>query len=830
MSCSSTGGTRRRWCRWRSSRTCAGGWTSAREQAWGGCGGSPSSGPSWSTWVLDEVREGPADGRRDRGGCAAAGQENWGWNWSDTKRALEWLFWTGEVTAARRNGSFARVYDLPSGSCRAAVLNDADARARPRPCGSWSASPAAALGVAAEVELRDYFRLPSPVPGRRSPSWSRTGELRPVDGRRAGARGPTCTPRPSSRGGSGRPTLISPFDPLIWERNRTERLFGFRYRIEIYTPTGAAGAWLLRRCRSCSATRWWPGSTSRPTGRPACCGCRAPGSSPDRDAGEVAEALAGALAELAGWLGLGDVAAPERGDLARPLAAALRSAAARYRMSVSAAMEHTHPHEEFAATGVRPIAADRSTYTPAAQPVHPVPHADLRARAAVGRAGRDRDLLRRCRVLRAVSNPTDAGAGDIPDLPGQADHRAGLPRLRWHPGVLLPDAGQRARGRPAPRDRGVRGAVPGLALSRLVGQVRLRARRFRRPRIGPEDDQPCSWPRGRSSWSSATCPFAPFTRCTCESADRSRAAYAAAEWVRNTLMSPLIVRTCRVSWDAGLLRRRRWLVGWAVMARSLLVEPDTVLRSSQTRVPVGTPTQTSPEAELIRDLVAVRGADRDVARGAAWPAPRRPPSSIGRRRWRTSTTASTRHERRRDVAGAGLDPQRAAHALGPHVTAAGLHGEVSSGLIHVCVARSRLDARVGEATLDMDVGRADVGLQLAVGWKADVDANPPAAAKTAAAGSGRLDAQPAAGELDPGVLGRQPRGIAVVVRAHADDDDGVTRGSAALTRTLPPPMRTCAAMGRHRGIAAAVPRLSTWSTPAWCDRASRSVCAVGCCG
>src|SRR5262249_46113897 len=110
-------------------------------------------------WVLEEVR--------DKGPITAGEIEddvprrtdNWGWNWSDAKAAVEWLFWRGEVSVARRNGSFARVYDLPERVLPKAVL-DAPTPDPGRAHRQLVRVAAAALGVAAEPELRDYFRLP----------------------------------------------------------------------------------------------------------------------------------------------------------------------------------------------------------------------------------------------------------------------------------------------------------------------------------------------------------------------------------------------------------------------------------------------------------------------------------------------------------------------------------------------------------------------------------------------------------------------------------------------------------------------------------------------
>lgn len=160
------------------------------------------------------------------------GQSGW-WEWSDTKRALEWLFWAGHITTATRRGTFERVYDLTERVIPADVL----ARSTPTDAEAHRAlieRAAAAFGIATEAELRDYFRQP-PLEARSAiHSLAEEGMLIPVTvpgWRQAWLHRDARRPRKINA-----KALLAPFDPLIWERGRAERLFGFRYRIEIYVP------------------------------------------------------------------------------------------------------------------------------------------------------------------------------------------------------------------------------------------------------------------------------------------------------------------------------------------------------------------------------------------------------------------------------------------------------------------------------------------------------------------------------------------------------------------------------------------------------------------
>lgn len=180
--------------------------------------------------IYEEVRSrGPIacsdiDGAKGKGG--------W-WGWSDEKHAFEWLFWAGRITTHSRRG-FERLYDLPE----RVIPKEIFSAPTPRPQDAHREllrMSARALGVATYGDLRDYYRLsPGDVKGRLE-ELVEEGELLPVTVKgwkqpaylHAAARMPR---KVHAR------ALLAPFDPLVFERSRSERLFGFRYRIEIYTP------------------------------------------------------------------------------------------------------------------------------------------------------------------------------------------------------------------------------------------------------------------------------------------------------------------------------------------------------------------------------------------------------------------------------------------------------------------------------------------------------------------------------------------------------------------------------------------------------------------
>jgi uncharacterized protein YcaQ len=160
------------------------------------------------------------------------GQGSW-WGWSDGKRALEWLFWAGLVTTATRRG-FERIYDLPERVLPSDVLN-APTPPEDEAQRELLRLSIRALGIASERCLRDYFRLEPQDAKARIPELVEAGDLVPVTVE--GWNGPVyLDPQAKIPRRVEARALVSPFDPIVWERTRTERLFDFRYRIEIYTP------------------------------------------------------------------------------------------------------------------------------------------------------------------------------------------------------------------------------------------------------------------------------------------------------------------------------------------------------------------------------------------------------------------------------------------------------------------------------------------------------------------------------------------------------------------------------------------------------------------
>ncbi|MBL1068519.1 winged helix-turn-helix domain-containing protein [Streptomyces sp. 7-21] len=242
------------------------------------------------------------------------------WDWSETKIAVEWLLDTGEVVCRERRG-WKRVYELAERAVPPGLFHDdLDDRECLR---RLVAQAGAALGVATRADLADYHRLraaqveevlpdtgltPVEVAGWREPAWADPAAL-------------AAPPR-----GRHRTTLLSPFDSLIWDRARTERVFGFRHRLEAYVPRPRrvygyfampllAGGRLLGRVDPARDGGTLLARHAAFEGSPA-------------RARKAVPAMAGALVEAASWVGCDDVRVERTtpAELARPLADAVAAA------------------------------------------------------------------------------------------------------------------------------------------------------------------------------------------------------------------------------------------------------------------------------------------------------------------------------------------------------------------------------------------------------------------------------------------------------------------------------------------------------------------------
>ena len=213
-------------------------WRMAHDHAWGSVSQRAAENPRLVAEVLACVAEaGPATAAAiehalGRGG-ADRPTDHWGWNWSDVKHVLEHLFWTGEITTSGRDSQFRRRYALTSEVLPAAVL----AAPTPEPAAAVRelvAIAGRALGVATALDLRDWFRLPAGMANQAIAELVDAGDLLPV----AVPGWPAAWRHRSARVARriDNDALLVPFDPLIWERTRVERLFAMRYRIEIYVP------------------------------------------------------------------------------------------------------------------------------------------------------------------------------------------------------------------------------------------------------------------------------------------------------------------------------------------------------------------------------------------------------------------------------------------------------------------------------------------------------------------------------------------------------------------------------------------------------------------
>ena len=243
------------------------------------------------------------------------------WDWDESKTALEYLFLVGDVMAKGRSSDFSRIYDvtervLPPRIATRATPSEADARRE------LILRAAKAMGVATSADLADYFRLDHASTKRVIADLVDDGSLRTVsvEGWKETAYVPRGATVPTAMRASA---LLSPFDSLVWFRPRNERLFNFRYRIEIYTPEPKRtyGYYVLPFMVDGNMVARIDAKADRARGTLLVPGAFA---EPKAPIARTAAELASSLRSMMQWLGLESIDVGRKGNLARPLASALR--------------------------------------------------------------------------------------------------------------------------------------------------------------------------------------------------------------------------------------------------------------------------------------------------------------------------------------------------------------------------------------------------------------------------------------------------------------------------------------------------------------------------
>jgi uncharacterized protein YcaQ len=298
----------------------------AAEKAWGGMRRILEERPDYVDLVRAEVEaRGPMTAREVEVALAhdqPRRTDHWGWNWSEVKQALEYLFWAGQISSVGRTTAFERRYAALTATAppplRAGWTERPGAEADPERFLELVRIAARAHGIGTELCLADYFRI-------------RREDARPAIERlvAAGELIPVTVPgwKPAWLHAEARlprrvhaEALLSPFDSLVWQRDRIHALWDFHYRLEIYTPAEKRvhgyyvlpflhGDALVARCDlkadrtagvlRCHRVTWEP---------------QAPA--------EARPALLANLESMASWLGLGrvDLAGGVVGDLAGTMA------------------------------------------------------------------------------------------------------------------------------------------------------------------------------------------------------------------------------------------------------------------------------------------------------------------------------------------------------------------------------------------------------------------------------------------------------------------------------------------------------------------------------
>ena len=295
----------------------------ARQTAWRSMVRILEQSPELVDRVLAEVAERGPISSRDIEHDEVRNRDEWGWNWSSAKTALEWHFWSGSITAADRNAAFERRYDLPSRVLPPDVLAQPEL-SRDEAHVVLARRAALALGVFSTRCVADYFRTDVAATKQALRVLEDAGEIVPVDVE--GWRGPTWLWHDARvpRSINAR-ALVSPFDSLIFERRRAQALFELDYRIEIYVPEAQRrhGYYVYPFLLGERFAARVDMKAERANGvlRVKAAWLEPGHPSPIE---VICAELAAELRLLATWLGLSDIVVDDKGDLATALAAAVR--------------------------------------------------------------------------------------------------------------------------------------------------------------------------------------------------------------------------------------------------------------------------------------------------------------------------------------------------------------------------------------------------------------------------------------------------------------------------------------------------------------------------